>query len=64
MYYININKNIPKSNNRLVKYLNFNLFEPDNKNDSKVYFALKNNSFSSDFDRINNCQNTTTKKIY
>ena len=64
MYYININKNIPKSNNKLVKYLNFNLFDPDNKNDSKVYFALKNNSFSSDFDRINNCQNTTTKKIY
>ena len=64
MYYININKNIPKINNKHVKYLNFNLFEPDNKNDSKVYFALKNNSFSSDFDRINNCQNTTTKKIY
>ena len=64
MYYININKNIPKSNNKLVKYLNFNLFDPDNKNESKVFFALKSNSFSSDFNRINNYQSKTTKKIF
>ena len=52
MFYVNLQNKIPKSNNKLIKYLNFNLFDTNNKNDNSLYSSFRNNSFSSDFSKI------------
>ena len=62
MYYININNHIPRANNKLIKYLNFNLIETNIKNYSGLLNSLKNNnSFSSDIKKVNTSQNKKYK---
>ena len=52
MFYVNLQNKIPKSNNKLIKYLNFNLFDSNNRNNNSLYCSFRNNSFSSDFNKI------------
>jgi hypothetical protein len=55
MYYINLNNHIPRNNDKLMKYLNFNLIDSNLRNDSGLLKSLKNNnSFSSEISNHKN----------